>query len=303
MIMRAEDAMVGLHQVGPAVHVPTPPRPGPTTRIRVTEATSEGQRERQDMLATEEPMEIRLAVSGLRAAPVVVTMRTPGHDFELAAGYLASEGLVRSHDIARVSYCASPDVRPEERNNVVTVSLHAPPHAALPRRAAPATAACGVCGRSSLAELELRGVTAVAAGPVVERSLLCALPDRLRAAQTVFARTGGLHAAGLVTEDGRLLCVREDVGRHNAVDKVIGWAVLGGRLPLDDHLLVVSGRAGFEIVQKALTARIPLVAAVGAPSSLAVDLARQFGMTLIGFVRRDRVVAYSAPERIIGLPG
>jgi FdhD protein len=281
--------LVGVHAI---------PRPGPTTRVRVSEGTADGRRDRVDELATEEPMEVRLAAPGLAAAPVVVTMRTPGHDFELAAGYLAAEGLVGPGDISRVSYCASPELRPEERNNVVTVELDVPPRAEPPQRAAPATAACGVCGRSSLAELELRGCTAVAPGPVIAKSTLCALPDRLRSAQTVFARTGGLHAAGLTTSDGQFVCVREDVGRHNAVDKVIGWAVLGGHFPLDGHLLVVSGRAGYEIVQKALGARIPLIIAIGAPSSLAVDLARQFGITLVGFVREDRFVAYTAVERI-----
>jgi FdhD protein len=274
------------------------PRPGPTTRVRVTEGTADGRRDRADVLATEEPMEIRLAAPGVAAAPVVVTMRTPGHDFELAAGYLAAEGLVGPGDISRVSYCASPGLRPEERNNVVTVELDVPPRAEPPRRTALATAACGVCGRSSLAELELRGCTAVAPGPVIAQSTLCALPGRLRAAQTVFARTGGLHAAGLATPDGKFVCVREDVGRHNAVDKVIGWAVLGGHFPLDGHLLVVSGRAGYEIVQKALGARIPLITAIGAPSSLAVDLAQQFGITLVGFVRENRFVAYTEVERI-----
>jgi FdhD protein len=294
--MRTEAEILRLHPVGVV------PRPGPTTRVRVTEGTTDAQRERDDVLATEEPMEIRLASPGLAAAPVVITMRTPGHDFELAAGYLSAEGLVDVGDITRVSYCASPALRPEERHNVVvTVELQVPPRAEPPDRAVPATAACGVCGRSSLAELELRGFSPVAPGPILARSTLCKLPERLRAAQTVFARTGGLHAAGVATPDGQLVCVREDVGRHNAVDKVIGWAMLGGHFPLDGHVLVVSGRAGYEIVQKALAARIPMIIAIGAPSSLAVDMARQFGMTLVGFVRGDRFVAYTDAERIDGL--
>jgi FdhD protein len=292
--MRTQAEILSIHPVD----VRAVPRPGPTTRVRVTESTAEGRRDRVDALATEEPMEIRLAAPGRAAVPVVVTMRTPGHDFELAAGYLAAEGLVGPGDISRVSYCASPGLRPEERNNVVTVELNLPPRAEPPQRATAATAACGVCGRSSLAELELRGCTPVAPGPIVTQSTLCALPDRLRTAQTVFARTGGLHAAGLATPDGGFLCVREDVGRHNAVDKVIGWAVLGGHFPLDGHVLVVSGRAGYEIVQKALGARISVITAIGAPSSLAVDLARQFGITLVGFVREDRFVAYTEVERI-----
>jgi FdhD protein len=292
--MRTEAEIPSLHPIS----VRTSPRPGPATRVRVTEGTADGRRDRVDVVATEEPMEVRLAAPGLAAAPVVVTMRTPGHDFELAAGYLAAEGLVGPGDISRVSYCASPGLRPEERDNVVTVELDVPPRAEPPQRAAPATAACGVCGRSSLADLELRGCTAVAPGPVIAQSTLCALPERLRTAQTVFARTGGLHAAGLARPDGEFVCVREDVGRHNAVDKVIGWAVLGGHFPLDGHVLVVSGRAGYEIVQKALAARIPLITAIGAPSSLAVDLARQFGITLVGFVREDRFVAYTGVERI-----
>ncbi|WP_084678059.1 formate dehydrogenase accessory sulfurtransferase FdhD [Actinopolymorpha alba] len=274
-------------------------RPGSTVRVRVREVDGTQVRYRDDVVATEEPLEIRVAWPGQPPRSLVVTMRTPGSDFELAAGFLRSEGLLQSPDqVVRIAYCTDPTLSSEQLYNVVTVDLAAPlvnPPAA---RYAAATAACGVCGKESLDELELRGCQPVLAGPVVDAAMLCALPDRLRAAQDVFSRTGGLHAAGLFSPDGELLCAREDIGRHNAVDKVVGWAFLDGRLPLSGCVLVTSGRAGYEIGQKALAAGIPLVAAVGAPSSLAVDLAERFGMTLVGFLRGERFVTYTHPERI-----
>ncbi|WP_460529854.1 formate dehydrogenase accessory sulfurtransferase FdhD [Flindersiella endophytica] len=275
-----------------------PSRPGTSVRVRVREVNGEQSRYRDDTVATEEPMEIRIGWPGREPRSVVVTMRTPGADFELAAGFLHSEGLVESADqVVRIRYC--PDA--EQLYNIVTVDLAGPPAYEPAKRYGAATAACGVCGKESLDELELRGCSPVADGPVVSKDVLCALPDQLREAQNVFDRTGGLHASGLFTPDGTAVCVREDIGRHNAVDKVIGWSMLAGHTPLRDHLLLVSGRAGYEICQKALAAGIPFVAAVGAPSSIAVDLAKRFGLTLVGFLRDERFVVYTAPQRVGGM--
>jgi FdhD protein len=276
-----------------------PRRPGSTVRVRVREVDGPTSRHRDDRLATEEPLEIRVGTPGEPARSLVVTMRTPGADFELSAGFLRSEGLLTSVDeVGRIAYCTDPVLRPDQMYNVVTVDLTRPLVAPPPVRYGAATSACGVCGKESLDQLELRGCQPVVAGPVLDAATLCALPDRLRAAQDVFSRTGGLHAAGLFSPDGSLVCAREDVGRHNAVDKVVGWAFLAGRIPLSGCVLVVSGRAGYEICQKAVAAGVPFVAAVGAPSSLAVDLAERFGMTVVGFLRGERFVVYSHPERI-----
>ncbi len=274
-------------------------RPGSTVQVRVREVVGGAVRVRSDRLATEEPLEIRLAWPGGAPRPLVVTMRTPGTDFDLAAGFLRSEGVVGATDnIVRIAYCTDPGIGPEQLYNVVTVDLAHPPADPPHERYAAATAACGVCGKQSLDDLELRGCQPVLDGPVVDASTLCALPDRLREAQNLFSRTGGIHAAGLFTTNGDLLCAREDIGRHNAVDKVVGWAFLERLLPLASSVLVVSGRAGYEICQKAVAAGIPFVAAVGAPSSLAVDLAERFGMTVVGFLRGERFVVYTHPERV-----
>ncbi|SDT00909.1 formate dehydrogenase accessory sulfurtransferase FdhD [Actinopolymorpha singaporensis] len=277
-------------------------RPGSTVRVRVREVDGATVRGRADVVATEEPLEIRVGWPGAAPRSLVVTMRTPGADFELAAGFLRSEGLLTDpDDVVRLAYCTDPTLRSEQRYNVVTADLARPLPDAPTARYGAATSACGVCGKESLDELELRGCSSVAPGPELDSALLCALPDRLREAQNVFSRTGGLHAAGLFTADGTLVRAREDIGRHNAVDKVVGWAFLERRLPLAGHILVTSGRAGYEICQKALAAGIPFVAAVGAPSSLAVDLAERFGMTLVGFLRGERYVAYTHPERLAEL--
>jgi FdhD protein len=274
-------------------------RPGSTVRVRVQEVDGRSVRDRDDVVATEEPLEIRVGWPGRPPRSLVVTMRTPGADFELAAGFLSSEGLLPSaDDVVRLAYCTDPTLRAEQRYNVVTVDLARPLREHPTARYGAATSACGVCGKESLDELELRGCHPLPPGPVLDPATLCALPDRLRAAQDLFSRTGGLHAAGLFSADGQLLRAREDVGRHNAVDKVVGWALLERRLPLTDHVLVTSGRAGYEICQKALAAGIPFVAAVGAPSSLAVDLAATFGMTLVGFLRGERYVVYTRPDRL-----
>jgi FdhD protein len=253
-----------------------------------------------DRLATEEPMEIRLLAAGRRAT-AAVTMRTPGADFELAVGFLHGEGLIRdAGDIAKVSYCVDQDLDEEQLFNIVNVEYvagHIPDLRPLERHFH-VTSACGVCGKASLEALELRGCDVVATGPVVDWRVISALPESLRAAQGIFDSTGGLHAAALFDVAGDIVAVREDVGRHNAVDKLVGWALLQGRLPLTSHILMVSGRSSFEIMQKALTARIPIVCSVSAPSSLAVQLAQQFGITLIGFLRGERFNVYAGRERI-----
>jgi len=253
--------------------------------------------ERPDTLATEEPMEIRVGGPGEEAVQVAVTMRTPGADYELAVGFLFTEGLIAPGDVSRVAYCD--DLGGEEqRYNVVTVTLgRAFEHERLHRNFF-ATSSCGICGKAALDDVEVR-CAPVAPGPQVPASVLVALPDLLRGKQRVFDRTGGLHAAGLFTPGGELVSLREDVGRHNAVDKVIGEQVLGGRVPLPGHVLQVSGRASFEIVQKAAVAGIPIVAAVSAPSSLAVEAGKRFGMTIVGFVRDGRLNVYTHPERVV----
>jgi FdhD protein len=252
--------------------------------------------ERTDTLAAEEPLEIRVQGPGQEQRSVAVTMRTPGGDFELAVGFLFTEGLVAPSDVSRVAYC---DNLPgeDQQYNIVSVTLTRPFDADLVKRNFYATSSCGVCGKAALDDVEVR-CAPVADGPEVTGDLLLSLPAALRKAQKVFDRTGGLHAAGLFTSDGAIVSVREDVGRHNAVDKVIGEQVLAGRVPLADHLLQVSGRLSFEIVQKAAVAGIPIVSAVSAPSSLAVDAAERFGMTLVGFVRDDRLNVYAGPQRV-----
>jgi FdhD protein len=280
-----------------------PVRPSSKTRARILAVADGDRRVRSDYLATEEPLEIRL-VAGGQTATVAVTMRTPGADFELAAGFLHGEGVVGGREeIVRISYCTDPDVDAEQQYNIVNVGLAA---AAMPdlhalERHFMTSSACGVCGKASLDALELRGCPVMPPGPSVDPAVLPRLPTALRERQGLFESTGGLHAAGLFTADGELVALREDVGRHNAVDKLVGWAMLDGRLPLHDHLLMVSGRSSYEILQKALVAGIPVVCAVSAPSSLAVDLARRFGMTLVGFLRGERFNLYAGEERL-GLP-
>jgi FdhD protein len=260
-------------------------------------AVNDGVRsERTDALAAEEPLEIRVQGPGQEQRSVAVTMRTPGGDFELAVGFLFTEGLITPRDVRRVAYC---DTLPgeDQRYNIVAVTLETPfDHDRLNRNFY-ATSSCGVCGKAALDDIEVH-CAPVAEGPEVSSAVLLSLPEALRKAQRVFDRTGGLHAAGLFTPDGRSVSVREDVGRHNAVDKVIGEQVLAGRVPLAGHVLQVSGRLSFEIVQKAAVAGIPIVSAVSAPSSLAVEAGERFGMTLVGFVRNERLNVYSRPERI-----
>jgi FdhD protein len=266
------------------------------TDARILALRDGDRRERPDQLATEEPMEIRVGGPGQEPVRVAVTMRTPGTDFELAVGFLYTEGLVRGREeIARVAYC---DLPPDEQHyNVVTVRLHRRFDPSALQRNFYATSSCGICGKASLDQIEVH-CAPLPEGPVVSASVIRRLPDALRARQRVFERTGGLHATGVFDTDGTLLAVREDVGRHNAVDKVIGQAVLAGRVPLSDRLLQVSGRLSFEIVQKAAAAGIPVLCAVSAPSSLAVAAGDRLGMTVVGFVRDGGFNVYAHPERV-----
>jgi FdhD protein len=275
-------------------------RRGSKTKVRVRVVEESRTRVRPDALATEEPMEIRL-ISGAAKQTVAVTMRTPGADFELAAGFLYGEGIVSSpEDILKISYCVDPDLDAEQQYNIVNVELRGDRDYYLKplERHFYTTSACGVCGKASLEQLELRGCPVIPPGPEVSPEKIYALPDKLREAQGLFEATGGLHAAALFDREGELVALREDVGRHNATDKLVGWALLEGRLPLSDHIVMVSGRSSFEILQKCLTAGVPIVCAISAPSSLAVDVARQFGMTLVGFLRGNRFNVYSGHERI-----
>jgi FdhD protein len=267
-----------------------------TSNVHVVAMNDGIRSERTDTLAAEEPLEIRVQGPGQEQRSVAVTMRTPGGDFELAVGFLFTEGLIAPSDVARVAYC---DNLPgeDQQYNVVSIALHRPFDHDLLKRNFYATSSCGVCGKAALDDIEVR-CAPVAEGTRVSTDTLLALPTALRRAQKVFDRTGGLHAAGVFEPGGMLVSIREDVGRHNAVDKVIGEHVLAGKVPLADRVLQVSGRLSFEIVQKAAVAGIPVVSAVSAPSSLAVEAGERFGMTLVGFVREDRLNVYTRPERV-----
>lgn len=266
-------------------------------RRRVTRITvGQEARARPDFLAVEEPLEIRVGGKAL-----TVTMRTPGSDVELAAGFLVSEGVIHSaQDFASARYCAG-EVAGENTYNVLDVTLTSgitvDPGI---ERNFYTTSSCGVCGKASIEAVATVSQFAVADDPLrVDPELLVGFPDALRAEQEVFERTGGLHAAGLFDgESGELLVLREDVGRHNAVDKVIGWALLEGKLPLRGCVLMVSGRASFELTQKALMAGIPMLSAVSAPSSLAAELAEDAGLTLVGFLRGSSMVVYTRADRL-----
>ncbi|MEA2691553.1 MAG: FdhD protein [Acidobacteriota bacterium] len=260
---------------------------------------------RPDQLATEEPLEIHLLWEGT-SRTVAVTMRTPGADPELALGFLYGEGIVsRAAQIARVGPCQTSEGRTAaECANIVEVELGegpAPDWKSLERHFF-TTSACGVCGKAGLENLAFRAPAALPAGPCIAPEMVTRLPGELRRAQGIFDSTGGLHAAALFDAAGKLLAVREDVGRHNAVDKLVGWALMSGRLPLHEHVVMVSGRSSYEILQKCLVAGVPVVCSVSAPSSLAVELAQRFGVTLIGFLRGDRFNVYSGIERIAGAP-
>jgi FdhD protein len=276
------------------------PRRASKTRTRVRVVEDGKMRVRPDTLATEEPMEIRL-LTGESRQTVAVTMRTPGADFELAAGFLYGEGIVQgADDIAKISYCVDSDLDAAQQYNIVNVELRSGRAYDLRplERHFYTTSACGVCGKASLEQLELRGCPVALPGPEVSAETLYSLPEKLREAQGLFDATGGLHAAALFDAEGNLVALREDVGRHNATDKLVGWAMLENRLPLSGHIVMVSGRSSFEILQKCLTAGVPFVCAISAPSSLAVDVAREFGMTLVGFLRDRRFNVYAGKERV-----
>ncbi|MEC8194300.1 MAG: formate dehydrogenase accessory sulfurtransferase FdhD [Myxococcota bacterium] len=265
---------------------------GSSRTVSIRRVTAGGSSAEADRVAAEEPLEIRID-----GRSVAITMRTPGHDLELAAGFLMTEGVIDgADDIRAMAHIDDPS---NPKGNTVDTALASGVPAArrgAADRALFASSSCGVCGKASIDRLLVHA-------PPLTRTwfpkpdVLLALPERLRQAQAVFDQTGGLHAAALCTPDGELEVVREDIGRHNAVDKVIGWRLRGDRVPIDDRILLVSGRAGFEIVQKALVARIPVLAAVGAPSSMAVQLAEESGLTLVGFLRDGRYNEYGGPNR------
>jgi FdhD protein len=260
---------------------------------QVTEWEDGSVRSLQDSLAAEEPLEIR--VGGL---PLAVTMRTPGHDLELAAGFLLTEGIIRSPD--QVSSLRA--VMPENgvKSNHVEIELKDTTfdHEEMQRNFLTASS-CGICGKTSINAIRVRGLQQPDRDFRLSPEILCQLPETLRSEQAVFSRTGGLHAAALFDATGQLIVLREDIGRHNAVDKIAGWALLHGHLPLSRHVMLVSGRGGFEIAQKALAMEIPILASVSAPSSLAVKLARELGLTLVGFLRGRRFIVYSCEFRCV----
>ena len=269
-----------------------------TARRRVSKLRAGAATEQADTLVVEEPLEIRV-----NGTPVTVTMRTPGADFELAQGFLLTEGLItRRDDVATVRYCQGADSDGVNSYNVLDVTLA--PDVPAPdvdvTRNFYTTSSCGVCGKSSLEAVRLSSRHSPGDDPAkVSAAALTAMPAQLRTAQKVFATTGGLHGAALFGADGAMLAVREDIGRHNAVDKVIGWALENERIPAAGSVLLVSGRASFELTQKAVMSGIPILAAVSAPSSLAVDLAVQSGLTLVAFLRGDSMNVYSRPDRIL----
>jgi FdhD protein len=273
----------------------------PVLKVRVDDPRAPVVRRTPDTLVVEEPLEIRVA-----GRAVSVTMRTPGDDFDLVAGFLVGEGVVGSADqVSSMRYCAGAEVDGQNTYNVIDVSPSAELDVASLQRNFYTSSSCGVCGKASIDAVRVVPVSGETVPPtdgtaeeLVDPATVIGLPDALREAQRVFDRTGGLHAAGLFTMSGELLCVREDVGRHNAVDKVVGWALREGRLPLRNTVLQVSGRASFELVQKAYLAGIPVLSAVSAPSSLAVELAHDVGMTLLGFVRSPGFNVYCGEQRL-----
>jgi FdhD protein len=280
-------------------------RKGKTGEFEIVKVRGGRAAPRYDELATEEPLEIRVCYDSEgveQKSSVSVTMRTPGNDFELAAGFLLTEGIISGQDdIDRISYCTDP--KEEQQYNIVNVYL-SPSFRFDPsslRRNFYMSSSCGVCGRASIEGLQGRGcrVPLASSGFTLRHQVIEGLPASLRSAQAVFEKTGGLHASGLFDSEGKLRVIREDVGRHNALDKVIGSELLANRLPLSDSILAVSGRTSYELVQKALVGGIPAIVAVGAPSSLAVELAREFGLTLVGFVREGSFNVYSDPKGLV----
>ncbi len=287
----------GFRAAPPSLPTPSgPPMPLDVAPVEMVAVGEGGAEVRSDWLAIEEPLEIRARGPGQKVVSVAVTMRTPGDDPELAVGFLFTEGLIRSRDeVVSVGPCVPTKVG--VACNVVAVVLSRPFDGDSLKRNFFATSSCGVCGKATLEQVAVR-CDRVAAGPVVGRSVIVGLPETLRRVQSAFDRTGGLHAAGLFDVEGQAIAVREDVGRHNAVDKLVGRAFLDGELPLSGRILLVSGRTSFEILQKAAVAGVPIVCAVSAPSSLAVSVADRLGITLIGFLRGPRFNVYTHPDRI-----
>ena len=272
--------------------------PTSKTKAKVWVVENNKQTSRSDYVATEEPLQIRLVNP---QQTIAITMRTPGADFDLAAGFLYSEGLIsKREDIDKLSYCVDREVETEQHYNIVNVALKQGllPNLTSLERHFFTTSACGVCGKTSIESLKIRACPLIPTAGVVTAELLYSLPDKLRSAQGIFTATGGLHAAALFNFQGEMLKLREDVGRHNALDKLIGSAFLADELPLNDRIVMVSGRSSFELVQKSIIAGVPIVCAVSAPSSLAVSLAQEFGITLVGFLRGQRFNVYSGIERI-----
>ncbi|HYS73015.1 MAG TPA: formate dehydrogenase accessory sulfurtransferase FdhD [Thermoplasmata archaeon] len=278
-------------------------RPGPTATADVWKRSPGRLVQEGDRLAAEEPLEVRVERTGHAPTSLAVTMRTPGNDFELAAGFLLTEGIVsRKRDLARIEYCTDASV-PQEYN-IVSAVLRPDVEFNADRlsRHFYMSSSCGVCGKTSLEAVRVAARHPIPKDtPLTAAETIAAIPERLRTGQALFSQTGGLHAAGLFDAAGRRGSVREDVGRHNAVDKVVGEQFLADHVPLSDRILTVSGRASFEIIQKAAVAGVPFVVAVGAPSSLAVTLANEFGMTLVGFARGERFNVYAGRHRITDL--
>lgn len=285
----------GTGRVGPV----TDGRRTAVAPTRVLSVGDTGTLDRPDRVVTEEPMQIRVASPGREAEPLVVTLRTPGADFELAVGFLLAEGLVRSRDdVMSVAYCV--EESDEQNYNVVTVTLRSPVDLDGHRRPFASTAACGICGKRDVDDLDDLDDSCppVAEGPVIAPGVVRSLPERIRGGQGVFDSTGGLHAAARFDRFGELLALREDIGRHNALDKLFGHALLAEELPLSDQIVMLSGRMGFELVQKAAMAGVSVLTAVSAPSSLALDAARHCGITVVGFLRDGRFNIYTGRQRI-----
>ena len=254
---------------------------------------------KRDVIIVEEPLEIRVQ-AGTEEQVIAVTMRTPGEDFELAAGFLYAEGVISAKDeVTEISYCVGSD-RTQQEYNQLTVALRAPtlPDVTHLERHFITNSACGLCGKISLDALAARDLAPVPPGPTIPPETLYPLPETLQQGQHLFSQTGGLHAAALFDRDGNLLALREDVGRHNALDKLIGWGLLNKQLPFADKIIMVSGRASYELLQKSLVARAPILCAVSAPSSLAISLAERFNITLVGFLRGKRYNVYTGVERV-----
>jgi FdhD protein len=277
---------------------------GSSVAIDIRKVSGDTHQDSEDCVAVEEPLEIQLCSSGPEGAAaksISITMRTPGNDAELALGFLSTEGIISSIDqVESVDHTGA--VAADGRRNTIRVTVYQDVDVDYERlqRHFYTTSSCGVCGKASLDALKISGATALAGvATTFRRELVIAMPDRLREQQHLFSATGGLHAAAAFDSRGEIVVLREDVGRHNAVDKVVGWLLRENRLPASGLGLIVSGRASFELMQKTLVAGIPLLAAVGAPSSLAVQTAKEFGMTLIGFLRDGRFNLYSGGERIL----